>query len=147
MCSSDLVANDKGQVLAISARQGQFLANRESPDTIILRLTDGQIVQDGPTLATPRVLTFSSHDLPIDLPKIEQFRSRGGKDTEYILPELLKLGWNKTTPTALRNETQASFSYRMVEVVMMLLLPLLAVALAIPPKRSTSALEIGRAHV
>ena len=57
-------------------------------------------------------------------------------------PELLKLGWNKATPEALRNETQASFSYRMVEVVMMLLLPLLAVALAIPPKRSTSALGV-----
>ena len=136
------VANDKGVVLAISARQGQFLANRESPDTIILRLTDGQIVQDGPNLATPRVLTFSSHDLPIDLPKIEEFRQRGGKDKEYILPELLKLGWNKATPEALRNVTQASFSYRMVEVVMMLLLPLLAVALAIPPKRSTSALGV-----
>ena len=136
------VANNKGQVLAISAREGQFLANKESPDTIILRLTDGQIVQDGPTLATPRVLTFSSHDLPIDLPKIEQFRQRGGKDKEYMLPELLKLGWNKATPAALRLETQASFSYRMVEVVMMLLLPFLAVALAIPPKRSTSALGV-----
>ena len=136
------VANDKGQVLAISAREGQFLANKENPDTIILRLTDGQIVQDGPTLVTPRVLTFSSHDLPIDLPKIEQFRQRGGKDKEYILPELLKLGWNKATPETLRNETQSSFSYRMVEVVMMLLLPLLAVALAIPPKRSTSALGV-----
>lgn len=136
------VANDKGQVLAISARQGQFLANKESADTIILRLTDGQIVQDGPGLAAPRVLTFSSHDLPIDLPKIEEFRQRGGKEKEYILPELLKLGWNQGTPQALRLETQASFSYRMVEVVMMLLLPLLAVALAIPPKRSTSALGV-----
>ncbi|MDP3674606.1 MAG: LPS export ABC transporter permease LptF [Novosphingobium sp.] len=136
------VANDKGQELAISARQGQFLANKDSADTIILRLTDGQIVQDGPSLAAPRVLTFSSHDLPIDLPKIEEFRQRGGKEKEYILPELLKLGWNQETPETLRLETQASFSYRMVEVVMMLLLPLLAVALAIPPKRSTSALGV-----
>ena len=38
--------------------------------------------------------------------------------------------------------SQASFNYRMVEVVMMLLLPLLAVALAVPPKRSTSALGL-----
>src|SRR5690606_38505639 len=37
---------------------------------------------------------------------------------------------------------QAAFSYRMVEVLMMLMLPLLAVALAIPPKRSTSALGV-----
>ena len=38
--------------------------------------------------------------------------------------------------------SQASFNYRMVEVIMMLLLPLLAVALAIPPKRSTSMLGL-----
>jgi lipopolysaccharide export system permease protein len=136
------VANDKGQVLAISARQGQFLASRDSPETIILRLSDGQIVQDGPNIASPRVLTFASHDLPIDLPRVEEFRQRGGKEREYILPELLSLGWSKASPEALRNETQASFSYRMVEVVMMLLLPLLALALAIPPKRSTSALGV-----
>jgi len=36
----------------------------------------------------------------------------------------------------------ANFNYRMVEVVMMIMLPLLAVALAVPPKRSTSALGI-----
>ena len=136
------VANDKGQVLAISARSGRFLATRDSPDTIILRLTDGQIVQDGPTLMSPRILTFSSHDLPIDLPRVAQFRQRGGKEREYILPELLSIGWNKGVPETIRNETQASFNFRMVEVVMMLLLPLLAVALAIPPKRSTSALGV-----
>ena len=136
------VATDKDQVLSISARQGQFLAKRDSPDTIILRLTDGQIVQDGPKLTTPRVLSFSSHDLPIDLPAIDEFRRRGGKEREYILPELLKLGWSEAAPESLRNETRASFSYRMVEVVMMLLLPLMAVALAIPPKRSTSALGV-----
>jgi lipopolysaccharide export system permease protein len=33
-------------------------------------------------------------------------------------------------------------NFRLVEVVMMLMLPLLAVSLAVPPKRSTSALGI-----
>jgi lipopolysaccharide export system permease protein len=135
------VANDKGQVLSISAREGQFLANRENRDTIILRLTDGTIVQD-PGGNTPRVLSFSEHDLPIDLPAIEAFRQRGGKDREYILPELLRIGWAGSSDAALRNQTQAAFNYRMVEVVMMLLLPLLAVSLAIPPKRSTSSLGV-----
>jgi lipopolysaccharide export system permease protein len=36
----------------------------------------------------------------------------------------------------------ANFHFRLVEVVMMLLLPLLAIALAIPPKRSSSALGV-----
>jgi len=88
------------------------------------------------------VLTFASHDLPIDLPKMEQFRQRGTADREYLLPELLKIGWNKNYSETVRNESKASFNYRMVEVVMMFLLPLLAVALAVPPKRSTSALGV-----
>ena len=135
------VADGKGQVLAISAREGRFLALEGKPDTIVLRLADGQIVQDSPG-QSPRVLSFTRHDLPIDLPAVEQFRKRGGKEREYILPELLRIGWNKSVSEELRNQTQASFNYRMVEVVMMLLLPLLAVSLAIPPKRSTSGLGI-----
>ncbi|HEY0958248.1 MAG TPA: LPS export ABC transporter permease LptF [Novosphingobium sp.] len=135
------VANEKGQVLSISAREGRFLALRDQPDTIVLRLVQGQIVQDMPG-QKPRVLTFSRHDLPIDLPAIEEFRKRGEADREYVLPELLRIGWNKGLPEDVRVKSQASFNYRMVEVVMMLLLPLLAVALAIPPKRSTSALGL-----
>lgn len=135
------VANDKGQVLSISAQEGQFLALRESPDTVILRLRNGQIIQDMPG-STPRVLSFTNHDLPIDLPQIEQFRQRGGEEREYLLPELLHLGWNDQLPEQARVSSQANFNYRMVEVIMMLLLPLLAVALAIPPKRSTSSLGL-----
>jgi lipopolysaccharide export system permease protein len=137
------VADGKGQVLSVSAREGRFLALKEHPDTIVLRLSQGQIIQDTPGV-TPRVLSFSQHDLPIDLPGIERFRQRGGGEREYLLPELMRIGWSKDAalPEKLRNESQANFNFRMVEVVMMLLLPLLAVALAIPPKRSTSALGV-----
>ena len=135
------VADSKGQVLSISASQGQFLASEENRNTIVLRLLDGTLVQDTPGQA-PRVLSFSQHDLPIDLPAIERFRARGDEAREYVLPELLKLGWDQGVPEAERTGSQANFNYRMVEVVMMLLLPLLAVALAIPPKRSTSALGV-----
>lgn len=135
------VADSKGQILSISAREGRFLALRDQPDTIILRLSDGQIIQDKPG-QQPRVLSFTRHDLPISLPAIEKFRQRGGKDREYILPELMRIGWGDSLPRDERIRSQANFNYRMVEVVMMLLLPLLAVALAIPPKRSTSALGV-----
>ncbi|MBO0750026.1 MAG: LptF/LptG family permease, partial [Porphyrobacter sp.] len=135
------VADKKGQVLSISAAEGRFLASQENRNTIILRLVDGTIVQEAPHQA-PRVLSFSQHDLPVDLPPIERFRARGNESREYVLPELLKLGWSDTAPKAERAGNQANFNYRMVEVVMMLLLPLLAVSLAIPPKRSTSALGV-----
>lgn len=140
------VSNDKGQVLSITAREGNFLATSDDPNTIILRLNDGMIVQDmsgaGNETATPRVLSFTRHDLPIDLPAIEEFRSRGDAEREYILPELLSIGWSPDSTEQVRDASQASFNFRMVEVVMMLLMPLLAVALAIPPKRSTSALGV-----
>ncbi len=136
------IGGKDGQVLVISAREGQFFANKENPDTVVLRLTDGQIVQDGPGINSPRVLTFATHDLPIDLPKIEQFRSRGERDREYFLPELLRIGWSKDSSAAARYQSIASLNYRLVEVAMMFLLPLLAVALAVPPKRSSSALGV-----
>ncbi|MDG2004209.1 MAG: LptF/LptG family permease [Novosphingobium sp.] len=135
------VANDRGQVLSISAREGRFLALRDQPDTIILRLIEGQIVQDMPGQDS-RVLAFSRHDLPIDLPAIEKFRERGEKDREYILPELLRIGWSESRPAPERLSSQAAFNYRMVEVITMLFMPLLGLALAIPPKRSTSALGL-----
>ncbi|MGB3378733.1 MAG: LptF/LptG family permease [Allopontixanthobacter sediminis] len=140
------VSTDKGQVLSITAREGNFLATSDNPNTIILRLNDGTIVQDNGGAdgggATPRVLSFTRHDLPIDLPAIEEFRRRGDAEREYILPELLSIGWSPESTEQVRDASQASFNFRMVEVVMMLLMPLLAVALAIPPKRSTSALGV-----
>lgn len=136
------VTDDNGDMLSISAREGQFLANSNDMNAIILRLTDGTIIQDQASLNAPRVLSFTSYDLPIDLPQIEAFRNRGGEDKEYVLPELLKLGWNDRVTQTVRDESLASLNFRLVEVVMMLLLPLLAVALAIPPKRSSSALGV-----
>ena len=138
------VANDRNQVLSISAREGAFMATTDDPDTIILRLNEGTIVQDTGS-ETPRVLSFSRHDLPIDLPAIEEFRARGDGTREFILPELLSVGWSdEPVPEgeADRATVQAAFHYRLVEVIIMLLMPLLAVALAIPPKRSTSALGV-----
>jgi lipopolysaccharide export system permease protein len=90
------------------------------------------------------VLSFTRHDLPIDLPSIARFRSRGidADRREYLLPELARIGWNRSLTKEERASSLANFNYRMVEVVMMLMLPLLAVALAIPPKRSTSSLGL-----
>lgn len=133
--------NKKDQTVSVTAKSGQFLAT-DDPDTIILRLTDGVLVHDAPNYEKPRILSFSNHDLPIDLPDIESFRSRGGKDLEYTIPELVRVGQDEKRPVAERNESRANFHFRMVEVMMMLLLPLLAVALAVPPKRSSSALGV-----
>lgn len=130
----------KGDWVGVTAQTGQFLAT-DDPNVIIFRLTNGTLIHNRPGFNTPRTLTFTAHDLPIDLPRFESFRARGGKNLEYTLVELAKLGKNAQTE-AQRDGSRAEFHFRIVEVAMMFLLPLLAVALGVPPKRSTSALGV-----
>lgn len=130
-----------GKTLAVTAERGTFLAT-DDPDTIIFRLKNGRLVHDSPAFRAPRVLAFESHDLPIDLPKIEAFRHRGSEDLELTMPELVRVGTDPRTSPELRRASIANFHFRLVEVAMMMLLPLLAVGLAVPPKRSSSALGV-----
>jgi len=132
---------ENGTSLAATAQQGRFLGSAD-PDTIILRLVNGSLVHDAPEFGSPRILSFTRHDIPIDLPKIESFRMRGDANRELTLPELVRSGSDPGAPLATRLESRANLHFRLVEVVTMFLLPFLALALAIPPKRSTSALGI-----
>ena len=135
--------DSKAMTVAATAEQGRFLAT-DDPDKILFRLTKGRLVQDSPRFATPRTLAFDSYDLPVSLPIIDQFRRRAAGETdELYLHELWRLGYGGGAAThAQRVTAEAHFNFRMVEVVMMFMLPLLAIALAIPPKRSSSALGI-----
>jgi len=129
------------RTVTATAARGTFLAT-DDPDKILLRLTNGRLVHDAPGYRVPRVLSFVQHDLPIDLPTIEAFRGRGDGTKEMTVAELLMAGHNEAAPVNRRNAALANFYFRMVEVLMMLLVPFLAVALAVPPKRSTSGLGI-----
>ena len=128
--------NDKGTSYSVTAQSGQFLAT-DDPNTIIFRLTKGTLVHKAPNFTVPRVLTFTSHDLPIPLPRYENFRQRGGRNLEFTLPELAKLGHGAQSAEQ-RDSSRSEFHFRLVEVATMFLLPLLAVALGVPPKRSSS---------
>ena len=131
--------------VSVTANGGEFLAT-DDPNTIILRLTNGTLVHNDPKFRTPRVLTFTSHDLPIPLPKYENFRTRGGRSIEWTLPELARLGHHAANRGE-RLQSRAEFHFRLAEVASMFLLPLLALALGIPPKRSTNALGVFLANV
>ena len=138
------VQMDDGEMsVAATAERGRFLST-DDPDTILFRLNKGRLVQDSPDFSTPRTLAFDSYDLPISLPVIDQFRRRGGTESdELYLHELWRVGYGgASTGEAQKLDAQAKLNFRLVEVVMMLMLPLLAVSLAVPPKRSTSALGI-----
>lgn len=130
-----------GTPLAVTAERGQFF-RADDPDTIIFRLTNGTLVHYDKSSPVPRVLTFTTHNLPIPLPKYEQFRKRGDSNIERTLPELAVIGRNPQASVIDRETSRSAFHYRMAEVTSMFLLPMLAVALGIPPKRSTSALGV-----
>lgn len=133
--------NDDGSWYAASAEKGRFLAT-DDPNTIIFRLTNGTLVHTAPSFTQPRVLTFTSHDLPIPLPEFGAFRARGDRNLERTLPELVVYGRDPNQSPEVRNTSRAAFHFRVVEVATMFLLPLLAVALGVPSKRSGSALGV-----
>ena len=132
-----------GTSVAATAEHGRFLST-DDPDTILFRLEKGRLIQESPRFAAPRTLTFDLYDLPITLPAVDRFRQRGHEEMEELtLPELVRNGYGRgDLPRDERIAAQAHLHFRIVEVLMMLMLPLLAVALAVPPKRSTSALGI-----
>lgn len=134
-------AQEDGRSLAVSAARGRFLIT-DDPDIIILRLMNGTLVHDARGTAPPRVLTFVQHDLPVDLPAMANFRTRGSENLERTMPELWQTMRDGAVPEADRMKAAATFHRRTVQWVVMFVLPLLAVALAVPPKRSTSAIGV-----
>ena len=136
------VDDGSGGSIAATAEGGRFLST-DDPEVILFRLRDGKLVQQSPKFETPRTLTFRSYDLPINVPAIDQFRSRGTDYEELYLNELFRIGYGgAATSREQQLGAQAFFNFRIVEVLMMVMIPLLAVALAVPPKRSSSALGI-----
>jgi len=81
--------------------------------------------------------------LPIRIPNVDNFRGRGNEREELTLPEIASEAYGGTAKSSDDNRAaRANLHFRLVEVVMMLMLPLLAIALAVPPKRSSSSLGI-----
>ena len=136
------VDDRSGTSVAATAQHGRFLSTDDA-NTILFRLENGRLIQDSPSFPAPRTLTFDLYDLPITLPPIDRFRQRGQQELqELTIPELVHDAYVRPGPRDERLAAQAQLHFRLVEVIMMLMIPLLAVALAVPPKRSTSALGI-----
>ena len=135
------VDDRSGTSVAATADTGRFLST-DDPDTILFRLGKGRLIQQSPKFAAPRTLSFNSYDLPINLPAVDRFRSRGHAHEELTLNELVREVYGGGTGGKDRLAAEANLHFRLVEVVMMMMLPLLAVALAVPPKRSSSSLGI-----
>jgi len=132
--------DDKGGSFAVTADSGKFLAT-DNPDVINFRLTNGILVRNKAGAPTPQVLSFTLYDIPINLPKLEDFRQPTGR-LELTLPKLVQMGGDRNASELDRDSSRAALHFRLTQVAAMFLLPLLALALGVPPKRSTSALGV-----
>jgi lipopolysaccharide export system permease protein len=130
-----------GQVLAVTAAKGTFLST-DDPDVILLRLSNGTLVHSPAGGGVPRVLSFDQHDLPVNLPTMTNFRQRGEGNLEKTLPELGRTLLDPKVTPEVRRDASATFNRRLVQCFVMFVLPFLAVALGVPPKRSTSSLGV-----
>lgn len=134
-------AGKDGQVLAVTAAKGTFLST-DDPDVILLRLKNGTLVHSPAGGGVPRVLSFDQHDLPVNLPTMTNFRKRGEGNLERTLPELGRTLLDPKATPEVRRDASATFNRRLVQCLVMFVLPFLSVALGVPPKRSTSAIGV-----
>ena len=128
----------RGQTI-FTAASGKFLRTSDA-NVLLLRLHGGQAVQRDSANDSPRVMTFTQYDVPIHLPELTDFRSRGGRQNELTLPELSRAAKDATATTDTRRRAEGELNRRLVLVVLPFVLPFLAVASAVPPKRSTNAI-------
>lgn len=124
-----------GHIFSVSAKRGNFFA---SPDQkyIILRLYEGRIIDFDANQERPRILNFDMHDLPLEVPMFEQFRSRGDEAAEMTVFELWQQRYSGDTAIT------ATLHSRAARALSILIVPFLAVPLGLVAKRSGRALGI-----
>ncbi|MFQ5346898.1 MAG: LptF/LptG family permease [Rhodothalassiaceae bacterium] len=127
-----------GEEITATAKRGGFFAT-EDDQTILLRLYDGRLIEFDPEYRTPRVLSFRSQDIVVDLPRIEAFRRRGGEELELTLGELSAAIDDPATPPNDRRRFLGNFHWRLLHILTFLALPFVAVPLGIANKRTAAA--------
>ena len=124
---------EDGTVFVTTAEEGQLT---QQPDGLgsLLILESGQrteILADG---GGAKTLDFTQLDWPIDSSDDARFRARGNDERELTLPEL----WAATTapPSGMKvAEIRAELHGRLVNIASLIVLPLLAIPLALGGRR------------
>lgn len=134
-------SDKNGRLITATARSGEFLRT-DDPNIILFRLHDGTLAMTGGKLTNPRLLDFAVHDMPIKLPDSPAFRARGGEELELTLDELINRVEQTRIDPALHQLFDANLQRRLIQPAVLLILPFFALGLAIPAKRSGSALGV-----
>lgn len=135
---------EEGRTFTVTAERGAFFSTSDE-QTVILRLYDGRLIDMGQQADQPRVLTFDTQDIAIDLPTISGLRQRGEEYLELTLPELTEAMNDPLLPASERRASLANFHWRLMHSLTFVLLPFLAIPLGITNKRTgkSSGLVVG----
>lgn len=127
-----------GKKIAVTAESGGFFATSDRQN-VVLRLQNGKLVDFEENSNKPRVLTFESQDIVIDLPAFSEFRARGQVQLELTFDELWTTLQTMEPNNRDYNEIRGAFHWRVMSVLTFLMLPFLAVPLGITNKRSPTS--------
>jgi len=130
-----------GETITATAERGAFFSTGDE-QTVLLRLFDGRLVEFEPDRAKPRVLSFQSHDIVVDLPEVEAERPSRGMEREMSLIELgREIAAGNTGPpgNAEAYGFLGEFHWRLVHILTLLAIPLSAAPLGVADKRTGSA--------
>ncbi len=129
-----------GNITTITAAEGSFLATTDG-STILMRLYDGVIIDIEPDKPAPRLFTFEQHDWAIEMPAVEQFRPRGGREREMTMDELWRES-NSSVDDAEVRAFKAAFYDRLLRSLAILVIPFMAVGLGVTAKRQQRPLGL-----
>ncbi|MDA5194192.1 LptF/LptG family permease [Govanella unica] len=130
--------DDKGEQWVGVSQKGKVVADAQTQG-LVLRLSDGTLVRSNPKDKQPATMEFGSLDLDIHSPSHAQFLAPPMKLTQYTLPELWTIGHDPQVDASTQRGALAKFFRRIAQILFCLFIPPLAMALAVPPKRVSSA--------
>ena len=136
--SSSTSRMTRARRVSATAEHGRFLVDRRSRHDPV-PADQGRLIQALSELRDAAPPSLSMLMFFRSLPVIDQFRGRAAtRPTSRICTSCSGTGYGGADPTSTKSRwrPRADLNFRLVEVLMMLMLPFLAVALAVPPKRA-----------
>lgn len=140
--SNILVYSDDGEgnLATLTAEEGSFRVVGQTRD-VILALKNGIQLTKRAGSESRSILRFDSHDLLVELDEIVQFRDRGDSERELTLPELWRaasggIASTDTGEAVSERVIKAELNGRLARSLSVLILPLIAIPLAVVRRRN-----------
>ena len=130
-----------GRTVVIFAARGALVESADGR-SVIVRLFDGNITRVDAKSAQGQSGAFETYEIPLSPTPAPAFRTRGEREREMTLSELVEKLRDPSSAETVSNEAKAGVYRRAAQVLVLFFLPLLAMALARPPLRSASGMRL-----